>query len=362
MKAGIVGCGIMGKLLALTLVNAGWQVSLFDKDDNTELKNCSMAAAGLLTPTAELEHANPIIFHLGVDALNNHWPGILTQLQELVFFQKLGSLVFAHAQDKNELTRFLDVILSKINDTDLARKLGRAEIQDLEPDIVKFDEGYYLPSEGQIDNQSLLAALHTVLNTKDVSWFKNTRVESIKPHKVVLANTTYDFDMVFDCRGLGGRLQFADIRGVRGELIWLHTRDIHIQRPIRLLHPRYKLYLAPRPHHIYILGASEIESEDFSSISVRTLLELLSAGYCLHPGFAEARIIKTVTHCRPTLADHLPKIKFTKGFIAVNGLYRHGFLIAPSLANDILRFINQDVSSVQYPDIWEEINDQHTFQ
>jgi glycine oxidase len=31
MQAGIVGMGIMGRLLALALHNAGWQVRLFDQ-------------------------------------------------------------------------------------------------------------------------------------------------------------------------------------------------------------------------------------------------------------------------------------------------------------------------------------------
>ncbi|PUT40144.1 hypothetical protein DIZ41_14100, partial [Legionella taurinensis] len=33
MRAGIVGSGIMGRLLAFVLHNAGWQVSLFDRSN-----------------------------------------------------------------------------------------------------------------------------------------------------------------------------------------------------------------------------------------------------------------------------------------------------------------------------------------
>ena len=88
-----------------------------------------------------------------------------------------------------------------------------------------------------------------------------------------------------------------ELRGIRGELMWLHHPKIHIQHPVRLLHPRYKIYLSPRPDHIYIIGASEIESEDTSPISVKTMLELLSATYYIHPSFTEARLIKTMTNC-----------------------------------------------------------------
>ena len=68
--------------------------------------------------------------------------------------------------------------------------------------------------------------------------------------------------------------------------------------------------------------------------------KLLSAIYYLHPGFSEARIIKTVTHCRPTLPHHLPQIKYQAGLLAVNGLYRHGYLIAPALAKEVLKFLH----------------------
>lgn len=164
----------------------------------------------------------------------------------------------------------------------------------------------------------------------------------------------HQFDLVLDCRGMGAKDIFADLRGVRGELIWLHAADVFIARPIRFLHPRYNLYIVPRPEQIYLIGASEIEANDTTPISVHTTLELLTAAYCVHANFGEARIIKTVTHCRPTLTDHLPKIKYADGFLAVNGLSRHGFLLAPALAMEVMRWIEAGISAVCYPQLWEQ--------
>jgi glycine oxidase len=156
---------------------------------------------------------------------------------------------------------------------------------------------------------------------------------------------------VLDARGLAAKDLFSDLRGVRGELVWLQAPDVDIKRPTRFLHPRYPLYLVPRPNHVYLLGASEIEAEDTSPISVRTLLELLTAAYCLNPKFTEARVLKTVTQVRPTLLDHLPKIKHTDGLMAVNGLYRHGFLIAPALVAEMMTKFSDKPCS--YSSIWE---------
>ena len=66
-----------------------------------------------------------------------------------------------------------------------------------------------------------------------------------------------------------------------------------------------------------------------------------------------------MTHCRPTLKNHLPKIKWMDGLIAINGLYRHGFLIAPAIARDVVRFVDTGFSSIVIPNIWEEYDFNH---
>ena len=66
---------------------------------------------------------------------------------------------------------------------------------------------------------------------------------------------------------------------------------------------------------------------------MRSALELLSAAYAVHSGFAEARIIEIASQCRPALPDNLPAIRAPRpGLLQINGLYRHGFLLAPALA------------------------------
>lgn len=362
MKAGIVGYGVMGRILAYHLINAGWQVTVFDKDNHEGNNNCGMVAAGLLTPATELENSSAVIFSLGIKTLKQHLPEMINHLDEFIYFQKKGSLLLAHPRDETEMHRFINVINGKIDTQENYCKINQIQISALEPELAKFNEGYYFPNECQIDNQSLMNSLHRYLLNKKICWLPNTLVQAVQPRKIILSSSIEDFDMVFDCRGRGAKSLFSDLRGVRGELIWLQTQEVNISRPIRLLHPRYRLYISPRPHNIYILGASEIESEDDSAISVKTTLELLSAAYYLHPGFAEARIINTMTNCRPTLADHLPKIKFTDGLISINGLYRHGFLIAPSLADDVINYLSNGTSAIHYPQIWEELNDNHSIQ
>ena len=62
------------------------------------------------------------------------------------------------------------------------------------------------------------------------------------------------------------------------------------------------------------------------------MLELLSAAYALHPAFGEAEILELGTGVRPAFPDNLPRLQWQGSTLHVNGLYRHGFLLAPALA------------------------------
>jgi glycine oxidase len=183
-------------------------------------------------------------------------------------------------------------------------------------------------------------------------------IKKISPHRILIGNSSMHFDWVCDCRGLGAKTFFPLLRGIRGELIWVKAPKVSIDKPLRILHPRYHLYIVPRPNDQYILGASEIESEDFSEISVRSTLEFLTLAFAIHTGFSEARILQTFTHCRPTLQHHLPEIQYTKGLVAINGLYRHGFLLAPILAHEVSQYISENISP-QFSQIWNPYYDEN---
>lgn len=351
LTAGVAGDGIAGLLLAFSLYHAGWQVTLFSAGNK---HSCSSVAAGLLSPVAELDKNDLIIFQLGLSALHHHWPGILNKLNKKIYFKQLGSLLLSHPKDKSDINRFINIIDKKLSNKTYYQLLNQVTISELEPEMQHFANGYFFPVAGQINSQRFINEMTRYLKQK-IHWIDNAKVSDVKPHLIKFNQQANYFDMVFDCRGLGAKSTFTDLRSIRGELIWLHAPDVHIQRPIRFVHPRYHLYLVPREKQIYLLGASEIESNDYSRISVRTTLELLTAVYSIQEKFVEARIIKTATQCRPTLMDHLPKIKYADGYIAMNGLYRHGFLIAPSLVADLMQWMHHGKSYVQYPQLFEKI-------
>jgi glycine oxidase len=144
--------------------------------------------------------------------------------------------------------------------------------------------------------------------------------------------------IVIDCRGLAARGDLPELRGVKGEIAIVETNEVKLARPVRLLHPRWPLYVVPRPEGRFLIGATSIETEDWR-VSVRSALELLTAAYALHPAFAEARIVELGAGLRPAFPDNLPRIQVSGEKIAVNGLYRHGFLLAPALGELTFNYV-----------------------
>jgi glycine oxidase len=92
----------------------------------------------------------------------------------------------------------------------------------------------------------------------------------------------------------------------------------------------------PRAPDLVVVGASEIESEDRSPVSVRSTVELLAAAHSVVPELAEARIVHSESNLRPALPDNLPRLATEPGLTRINGLFRHGWLIAPALVEQAL--------------------------
>ncbi len=329
MKIAIVGVGLVGRVLALNLLKQGHSLTLYDEDVAYGELAAGMAAAGMLALFAELETAESIIYEKGKRSIAL-WPDLLEQVGIADAYQQIGSIITAHPQDVSELDHFIATLKAKVKEAEEIELLDKAGIVALEPDLEQHNKAFFIPQEGQVDAQRFMkASSDYLLSHPDVIWHQEQKIEDVQA-------LTKEFDWVYDSRGLGANVDIEDLRGVRGEVFWLDAPEVKISRPTRMLHPRYKIYIVPRPNDRYIIGATEIESEDKSPMSVRSSLELLSAVYSMHKGFAEARIIKCVTNCRPTLKDNLPRITYHDKLTRINGLYRHGYLLAPAIVEEAL--------------------------
>ncbi|MBB2932106.1 FAD-dependent oxidoreductase [Paraburkholderia silvatlantica] len=329
----VLGGGLSGRLVAWRLAGEGHRVALYERGGPEGGEAAAWVAAAMLAPLAEAAVAELLITELGVASLES-WPRILAELPEPVFFQRNGTLVVWHTADRTEAPLFERRVRANaprsLADANFVALAG-AQLDAAEPALAgRFARGWLLEGEGQLDNRQALAALAAGLAARgvDAHWHTTVDEANLPPARVTI-----------DCRGLGAKPALPGLRGIRGEVARVHAPGITLTRPVRLLHPRYPLYIAPKEHDVFVIGATEIEGEDRSPVSVRSALELLSAAFAVHPAFGEARILELNTQCRPTLPDHRPALIWDgKTTLRVNGLYRHGFMIAPEVADEAARF------------------------
>lgn len=316
----IIGAGIAGTWQALLFARAGYDVTLHERGDAAMMQATSHFAGGMLAPWCEREASEPVITRLGIRSLDL-WR---EQLPETPFN---GSLVVAHPRDRTDFERFAKLT------TDHDR-LDASGVSALEPSLDgRFREALFFAGEGHVEPRTVLPKLHAKLAEAGatIQFNSDRNADDLVQDKS---------GIVIDCRGLSARDTFRDLRGVKGEMVIVETPEVKLSRPVRLIHPRWPLYIIPRDGNRFMIGATSIESED-TGVSVRSALELLTAAYAVHPAFAEARIIEIGAGLRPALPDNLPRIAIDATRISVNGLYRHGFLLAPALAELTLAYVER---------------------
>ena len=357
----IIGGGLIGRLLAWRLASSIAEVSAVILNDNgitsnkpsvgsisvfekgqlapqpQDEKAAAFTAAAMISPLSELVASELEIYQLGQQSLKL-WPNWLEELGSPQYFHQQGSLILAHPNDISELQQFKRDLNFKLSEQSSSNALqilnDRLQLEALEPAIsTHFKTGLHLPGEAHIDHDEVLAELVVQAARLGVNFSENCALE---PNDEALK----DYDLIFDCRGTG--LKETGFRGVRGEVMRIECKEVFLKRPIRLMHPRYKLYIVPKPNQQFVIGATEIESEDRSKISLRSAMELMSALYAVNPAFAEARIISQETNLRPAYMNNLPRIDalqspYNKPIIRINGLYRHGYLIGPAIIEQALQ-------------------------
>jgi glycine oxidase len=314
--ARVIGAGVAGLCAAWTLGRAGVDVELVEKS-TTPGAGCSRYAGGMIAPWCELENAEPLVARLGIEALD-FW------CRELAVATVAGSLVAAPAREAAELTDFA-------RRTQNFSRLDADGIAALEPDLAgRFPRALYFPAEAHLDPRQALSALDDRL-----AGLPNVmRRFGVDADALPAAP-----DWTIDCRGYAARAQLPGLRGVKGEMLVLRSNDIHLSRPVRLLHPRRPAYIVPRGEGLFMIGATMIENEERNRVTARSVVELINSAFAVHPAFGEAEIVETGSDLRPAFVDNLPRLTVRGRTLYINGLFRHGFLLAPALAARAARIV-----------------------
>jgi len=312
----VQGAGICGLWHAFTLVKAGHSVTLIERSEKPFESACSFYAGAMLAPYAEEEGAEELIRELGLRSIEL-WRETYPDTQAN------GSLIVAQARDRKELDRFERLIQGH-------KRIDGDEITKLEPELAgRYDTGLYLEQEAHVHPHQAMDFLLSAVKAAGANvLFGQSKIPD-------------GSELVIDCRGLAARDDLSELRGVRGERLVVRTEELNLTRPVRLLHPRFPLYVVPWGYGFYLIGATQIESDEAGPVSVRSALDLLSTAYALHPAFGEAEVVGFGAGARPAFPDNLPRIIVKDDHIHVNGLFRHGFLLAPALAELTARYIDK---------------------
>jgi glycine oxidase len=348
LRIGIAGAGLVGRLAALALARAEHDVTLFEANDtlsptSTAPRAAAWTSAGMLSPIAEMETGGEAVRRLGerslalwqeIDGYLRAHAKAASDSESGVGLQLQDSLMVCHGSDLGSAQRVLRLL-----DGDNTRviKLAAEEAFGLAPGLKAGLHCWRLIGEGHL--YPALAMQNLTAAVPQVHWRLGEPVRGLKAGCMQLHHSAESFDWVIDARGTGAAGE-APVRGVRGEVIVLSAPGFELHRAVRLLHPRWRVYIVPRPDGQLVVGATEIESEDRSPISVQSTMELLSAAFSIFPSLAEARILWTDVNLRPATPDNLPWVSTEEGLIRINGMFRHGWLLAPAVIEKALSDAN----------------------
>ena len=332
MRIRVIGAGVAGLTAAYEFARRGAEVEIVEREDAPG-RGCSWYSGGMVAPWCELESTEPLVCQLGMEALS-YWT------KTIPVAQSRGSLVIAPARDQRELSLFG-------RRTREFEEIGANRIAELEPDLAgRFSKALYFPREAHLEPR---AALEMIVE----------RLVSMANVKLRLqtdaASLAGDADWTIDCRGYSARDKLSGLRGVKGEMLVLATEELTFSRPLRLLHPRHPVYVVPRDDQRFMIGATMIENDERGRVTARSVIELANSAYAIHPAFAEAEIAEMGSDVRPAFHDNLPRIEKRGKTLFINGLFRHGFLLAPSLARRAAEFVYHGVVCREImPDLFAE--------
>jgi len=307
MRVRILGAGIIGLSCAEELVRRGHDVVVVDRDP---ARGASYAAAGMLSPSAEVWHGEDALLDLGLRSLGM-WPGYVARLGlelhatgTLLVGRDSGDLQLVERQCDLLNRRGLDVPL-------LDGRQARRREPTLGPRVAG---GAWLRDDHSVDPRAVLGALLA-------------RVP-------VVAETRAPCDVTVVATGARLPGSFAHlVRGVRGEIVRARSDSLPAHTVRGWVHGD-AVYVVPRAGGEVVIGATSEEHDSAPVVTVGGVARLLQAARELVPGLDRAEFTEAIARDRPGTADNLPLVGPSEvdGVVLAAGHFRHGVLLAPLTA------------------------------
>lgn len=306
MRVTVLGAGIVGLTVADELQWRGHAVTVVDPHP---AQGASYAAAGMLSPAAEVWHGEEDVLRLGLASLSL-WPALAVRLG--VELRERGTLLVGYdAGDLQQVERQVALLAGRGCAADL---LDRPAVRALEPGLARVAGGALIAAEASVDPRAVCAALLR-------------RVP-------VVADDPGGADVTVVATGARVPAPWADlVRGVRGEILRLRSDDPP-DRTVRGWIGGEPVYLVPRSSGEVVVGATSEEHAEAPVVTAGGVLRLLAAARQLWPALDRAELLEATARDRPATTDGLPLVgpSGRDGVLLAAGHYRHGVLLAPLTA------------------------------
>jgi glycine oxidase len=294
VRVKVLGAGIIGLSVADELLRRGHAVTVVDPAPGT---GASYAAAGMLSPSAELWYGEEALLRLGRASLAL-WPEYADRLG--VPLNTAGTLLVGYdAGDRQQVARQI------------------ALLEEHSAGVELREDGAFLPDEASVDPRAVLATL-------------------MAPVPVVPADPGTDHDVTVLATGSVLPPPYRSlVRGVRGEILRVRSDDPP-ETTVRGWVHGDPVYVVPRASGEVVVGATSEEHDQPPVVTAGGVRRLLAAARFLWPALDRAELVEAVARDRPGTADNLPLVgpagHGADDVVLAAGHYRHGVLLAPLTA------------------------------
>jgi len=332
----IIGGGIIGRAIALSLQKKGEQVTVISRNP---AEAAGFAAGGMIAPQAEAIAPSPLL-DLALRS-RNLYPDWIQQLETQTGldtgYNPCG--ILAPVYEKTELASPHVQPATWLEKSDLAFYQGG-----LGSDVVG---AWWYPEEGQVDNRALMKTLLVAAKDAGVEFREGVTVKSIQRQndrvtKIRTSEGELKADHYVLATGSWVKELFPlAVRPLKGQMMSLEmpTSPYPIQQV--LFGPN--TYLVPRQDGRLIVGAT-VEDVGWTANNTPTGIKtLIDRAIRLYPDLANWSIQETWWGYRPTTPDELPILGRSDcdNLFFATGHHRHGILLAPITAEIIATFITE---------------------
>lgn len=335
----IVGGGIIGVSLALSLSRHGAEVLIVDKGEPG--REASHAAAGMLAHCEQATAVRPLAV-----ASARLYPEFLHEIEDesglRTDYRRAGAIVYLTGEEEGPFC-------------DGGRRLDASEFAELEPKLSPPDAGAAWLPEASIDPRALITAAVKAARHRGVQFASGAPVTSVEFTDlgiagVLTSKTRFPAAAVVNCAGawagqISGPFKLP-IRPIKGQMLdilpesaftFYRAANSTREETTALLHHVVRapgVYLVPRSDGRITIG-STLEDIGFDKrVQSEVIQKLHQAAANLLPEAGEAKIHEAWAGLRPGSPDNLPLLGQTgiDGYYVASGHFRDGILLAPITA------------------------------